>query len=194
MEFLQPLAVLDVALASAYVVHVAGVDQHYLNAARLEDLVDRDPVDPGRFERHGLDPALHQPLGQALKVGGEGAEFTHRLWIAVTRHRDEMAGRAAVDARGVGLNALQQRGPRMPALLVAELAQGSFNAMVLHLGLLHIGSAQASADRGAMGLSGTLLNGITNGRVTTGTVAAPHGPCSGTGSSHHCEGGLGPRT
>src|SRR6266852_4517247 len=85
MEFLQPLAVLDVALASAYVVHVAGVDQHYLNAARLEDLVDRDPVDPGRFERHGLDPALHQPLGQALKVGGEGAEFTHRLWIAAPR-------------------------------------------------------------------------------------------------------------
>src|SRR6266481_6686321 len=84
--------------------------------------------------------------------------------IAVTRHRDEMAGRAAVDARGVGLHALQQRGPRMPALLVAELAPGSFNAMVLHLGLLHRGSAQASADRGAMELSGTLLNGITTGR------------------------------
>ena len=69
VELLQPLAVHNVALAPAHVVHVAGVDQHHLKAALLEDLVERDPVDPGRFHRHGLDPALRKPVGQLIKLG-----------------------------------------------------------------------------------------------------------------------------
>src|SRR5579864_1290419 len=125
MEFRQPLAVLDVGLASAYVVHVAGVDQHYLDAVRLKDFVDRDPVDPGRFERHGLDPALHQPVGQALEVGGEGlnsrtamgsrSRGTATKWLLAPQSMPAASGCMRSSSAG----------PRMPALLVAELAPGS---------------------------------------------------------------------
>jgi len=109
VELLQPLAIGHIALAAAHIVHVAGVDQYHLEAARLEDLIDRNPIDPGRFHRHGLDLALRQPVGQAVKVSGEGAELTHWLGSALGRHRHEVALLSAVDTGRVGLDAFEQR-------------------------------------------------------------------------------------
>ncbi len=114
--------------------------------------MDRNPVDPGRFYRHGLDAALHQPVGQAVEVGGEGAKFTHRLWVAIARHRNVMLGRPAIDARRVGLNAFQQRGRQTSAPFLAGLARGSFNAIVLHLDLLHSGIGASLRGQGCDGM------------------------------------------
>ena len=105
----QPLAVLNVALAPAHVVHVTGVDQQHFEAALLEDLVERDPVDPGRFHRYRLDPALRQPVRQPIKLGGEGAELAHRLRVAVGRDRHEVAVLSAIDPSRIGLDAFEQR-------------------------------------------------------------------------------------
>jgi hypothetical protein len=87
---------------------VAGIDQHHLQAVLFEDLVDRDPIDSGRFHRHGLNPTSHQPLGQPLQIGGEGAELAHRLGVAVGRDCDEMALLSTVDTGRVGLDAFEQ--------------------------------------------------------------------------------------
>ncbi len=47
VQVLQPLAVLHIALASGHVLDVAGVDEADLKAVVLQDLEERDPVDPG---------------------------------------------------------------------------------------------------------------------------------------------------
>jgi hypothetical protein len=90
-------------------VHVASIDQYHFEAALLEDLVEGNPVDPGRFHRHGLHPALRQPLCQALQIGGKGAELADRLGVAFGRHRYEMTLLSAIDAGGIGLDAFEQR-------------------------------------------------------------------------------------
>ena len=87
--------------------HVTGVDQHDLKAALLEDLVERNPVDPSRLHRHGLHSALRQPVRQPVQVGSEGAELAHRLRVAVGRDRYEMAVLSAVDAGRIRLDAFQ---------------------------------------------------------------------------------------
>ena len=76
MELAQPLAVLNITLAPTHVVQVMSVDQQHFEAALLEYLVQRNPIDPGRFHRHSLHAALRQPVRQSLQVAGEGAELT----------------------------------------------------------------------------------------------------------------------
>src|SRR5216683_5743793 len=162
MEFLQPLAVFDVALAPAHVVHVVGIDQHHLQPALLEYFVNGDPVDPGRLHRHRLDATLHQPVGEVMEVGGEGAEFSYWLGVAVARYGHVVAGRSTVDACGVGLNALEQRGRQTPVFALRGVTWGSCNALVLHAGLLQSGLGASIRGQGRDGI-GTLLNGITTG-------------------------------
>jgi hypothetical protein len=89
-------------------VHVAGVDEHHLEAALFEDLVDRYLIDPGRFHRHGLDPALSKPVGQTIKFAGEGAKLVHRLRVTVGLHCYEMVLFSAVKTARVGLDAFEQ--------------------------------------------------------------------------------------
>jgi hypothetical protein len=45
-----------------------------------------------------------------MEAAGGGAEFTHRLGVAVLRYGHVVAGGAAVDAGGIGLNAFEQAG------------------------------------------------------------------------------------
>jgi hypothetical protein len=40
----------------------------------FQDLVDWDPIDPGRFHDDRLDPALFEPVGQPMQIVGEGIE------------------------------------------------------------------------------------------------------------------------
>jgi hypothetical protein len=87
--------------------YVARVNQHYLEAALFKDFVERNPVDPGRFHRHGLDSALGQPVGQANKLCGEGAKLAYRFGVALDWNRHEVTSLAAVDTGGVRLDALE---------------------------------------------------------------------------------------
>jgi hypothetical protein len=84
--------------------YVAGVDQQHFEAALLEDLVERDPIDPSRLQRHSLHSALREPVRQPVKLGGEGAELTHRLGVPVGRDRHEMAVLSAIDSSRIGLD------------------------------------------------------------------------------------------
>jgi hypothetical protein len=67
MEPLQPLAVVDIVLGPPLdLLHVLRIDQQHLKAPALQELTQRDPLDPGRFQGHGRDPARGQPVSQAL--------------------------------------------------------------------------------------------------------------------------------
>jgi hypothetical protein len=47
------------------------------------DFEDRDPVTPGRFHPDWPDAALGEPVGQPVKVIGEGLERSDRFLVAI---------------------------------------------------------------------------------------------------------------
>ena len=109
-QLLQPLAVQHVALAPRHRPDVARIDQMHLGSRqRPASRTERYPVDARRLHGHRGDAARAQPLHQAFKIGGEGGKLAHRLAVAVRRHGHEMAGRADVDAAGVGVSDAQRR-------------------------------------------------------------------------------------
>ena len=91
VQLLQPLTVEHVGFACLDVAHVLGIDQPHLEAARLQPLVERDPValalghpvgqplDPGRFERHRVDATTGKPIGNGIEIFGGRPEFPHRV-------------------------------------------------------------------------------------------------------------------
>ena len=103
----EPFAVGDIALAAGDVLDVARVDEDHLEAARLEDLEDRDPVDAGGFHRHVGDATRGQPVRQPMEIAGEGRKRLDRGGIAIGGHGDEVFGRPAIDPGGVRMDAGQ---------------------------------------------------------------------------------------
>ncbi len=129
VQLLQPLAVQHVALAAGNVAHVTGIDQHHLQPAPLQDLVQRNPLDPGRLHRHRLDAELHQPVRQTMQVTAEAGELPHRLGRQIRRHRHEVAPRPDVDARRKQIDLLQLRPlpprPPLPLLRPSSVSSSS---------------------------------------------------------------------
>jgi len=57
VQVLQPLTIGHVALSTRHVFHVSGIDQASFDAAFLQNLEQRNPVDSGGFHNHGSNPA-----------------------------------------------------------------------------------------------------------------------------------------
>jgi hypothetical protein len=89
MQILNPLTVRDIALATRYILHVLRIHKKYLEASRLEDLIERNPVHSGGFHRYRSNTAELQPVGQFVQVSCEGAERSHRLLGTLRRNGDE---------------------------------------------------------------------------------------------------------
>ena len=106
-KLLQPLAIQHVGLAPGDILDVARVDQQHLEAARLQQFVQGDPVHARGFHRHDVDTAALEPIGQCVQIGGEARERAHRLIVAVRRHRHVVRGAADVDAGGIGVGKRQ---------------------------------------------------------------------------------------
>ncbi len=104
MQPLQPRGVADVGLAPRDVPDVPRIHQHHLEPALLEDLVDRDPVDPGRLHDDRPDAAVREPVGPPMQILGECLERAHRLRIPPWADRGHVHRRADVDRRGVRMN------------------------------------------------------------------------------------------
>jgi hypothetical protein len=83
---------------------VAGIDQKDLETAFVEQFEYWDPVDAGRFHDDRLDAAFREPIGQSVKVTGEGAKTANRIGCAIRSHRRHVHGRADVNRRRIGMN------------------------------------------------------------------------------------------
>ena len=153
VQLLQPLAVHDIGLAAGDVLHMTRVDEHHVEAAGFEDLVERNPVDPGGFHRHSSDAAGGKPVGEAMEIRREGRERAHRSRLTIGRDGDIMLLGSAIDAGGIRVDALQQRGV------------GRRCSPVTTLGMLHgrLLSTAWSTEPPRTGRQRTdiLLNGIT---------------------------------
>ncbi len=107
MQFLRPLAVQHIGLAARNILDPPRINQIDLEAALFENLVERDPVNSGRFQGHGRDATLAQPVGQRVQVGGKRFELAHRNQVAPFRHGDQMAIGTNVDARRIHIDVPQ---------------------------------------------------------------------------------------
>src|ERR1035438_5284679 len=107
VKVLQPLTVLHVGFSTRYVLDVFGVDKADTNAGLLQDLVRRNPIDPGRLHGYGGDAALNQPRRHGAQVPGEGLEAANWLRVATRRHRHIDLRGPHIDARRVVLDVLQ---------------------------------------------------------------------------------------
>jgi hypothetical protein len=85
---------------------VTRVNEHHVDTARLEDLIERDPVDAGGFHRHAGHTARRQPIGPAMEICGEGLEGAHGSRVPVGGYGDIVRVGTAIDARGIGVDAL----------------------------------------------------------------------------------------
>ena len=101
VELLQPLRIVHIRLAAGDMLDVAGVDQQHLEAARFEDLEDRNPVHASRLHRDRRDADRREPIRQLVEIAAERAERPDRLLVSVARHRDDVKRRADVDPGGV---------------------------------------------------------------------------------------------
>jgi hypothetical protein len=140
VELEQPLALLHVGLAPGEVLGVPRVHQIDLKTARVEDLVDGNPVDARGLERDGGHPTLLQPLRQALQIGGEALEPADRVRIPIGPDRHVVRTVTDVDPGGVGMHNLQARvlGPQPARPFLALLPIQSGWRCGYHVGPPHV--------------------------------------------------------
>src|SRR6476646_4184863 len=106
MQPVDPLAVPAVRLGTPpQLVAVAGVDQEDLEALGLEQLVQGDPVDAGRFQGDGVDLVLPQEGGNGLQASRIGGELANQAGSGVggETDADPVGAGTDVDAGGVGM-------------------------------------------------------------------------------------------
>ena len=104
MQALDPLAILDVALASRHVPDMPRVHQIHLQTPRLQNFEHRHPIHAGRFHCHGAHPAGDQPIGQRMQVGRECGKTAHRRIGSVGGHtRPNLTG-SNVQTGGIRAN------------------------------------------------------------------------------------------
>jgi hypothetical protein len=147
MEVTEPLAVLDVGLAAREVLAVAGIDQADLEAGRLEDLEEGDPIDAGGLHRDGGDTTGLQPVPKGVEVFGEGGKAAYGIRVGFRSDGDIDAPCADVDAGGVGM---ENNGSRSTGRLGSILARR-----------FHRSERGGRRARGVLGPMSNLLNGMT---------------------------------
>ena len=103
----QPLAFLDVALASRHVLGVPGVHQKNLQTMLLEHLKHRHPIHARGLHGYTAHPLLHQPLRHRAQVSGKAAEGAHRLRVPLRAHRHPMLTTPNINPCGVWVHNLQ---------------------------------------------------------------------------------------
>src|SRR5271157_3687133 len=74
---------------------------------RLQNLKQRDPVDPGRFHGYGPNAASEQPGRQRLEVFRKSLEATNRVRIPVRRDRYVDFGGSYIDPGCIRLDTFQ---------------------------------------------------------------------------------------
>ncbi len=156
VELLDPLRVVDVRLAARHVLRVARVDEHDLEPTRLEDLKQRDPVDPGRLHRDRRNSETDKPVGQRGQICGEAPERAHGLGIKLRRHGNDVKRRPDVDAGRATVERRQRR-----RLLRALLSVARHDCL----------RGERLGSRSAHRI--TFLNGIARGRHQSQVRCAP---------------------
>jgi len=123
VQLQQPLALLHVTLAPGQVLRMSGVDQIDLEPAALQDVVERQPIHPGRLQGDGRHPAVLEPIGEPMQIGRKTVKPAHGIGIPIRSDGDVVGAVADVDPRGVGMEDVEARivGPQAAGQLASLL-------------------------------------------------------------------------
>ena len=97
MQLPQPSGIADISLPPRHVFGVAGVHDDHIEPVPIENLVGRNPIDPGGFHRHAGDATGFEPVCQVMQILSEGAKRTHRCVTGIRVDRRHVHGRSDVD-------------------------------------------------------------------------------------------------
>jgi hypothetical protein len=86
MKLAQPCGIAHVCLAPRYVLGVTRIDQNDLEPALFENLIGRDPIDPGGLHRHTGNATRLEPVRQIVQVLRKCAKRTY--WRVSAGRRD----------------------------------------------------------------------------------------------------------
>jgi hypothetical protein len=86
---------------------MAGIDEKYLDPACLQDLVEGDPTDSGRFHRDGVDVTGFEPVGEGLEIARKTLELPDRLPVSIFRDGYPVALAADIDPGSVEVDLLK---------------------------------------------------------------------------------------
>jgi hypothetical protein len=110
VETLDPLAIMDVACGAALdLLYLLRIDEEDLEATRLQEFKEWDPIDASGFLRDGRDATRGEPVRQGFQVGRVGAETAHRLGVITGRDRDKMGFGPDVNARSMQVSGRELR-------------------------------------------------------------------------------------
>jgi hypothetical protein len=91
------------------------------------------------LHRHGLNPALLQPLGHLPQFAGGAPETPHRLAIPVRWDGHVVRFVADIDARGIGMDHFQAKvvaldlPHRLPPLLAVHLVPAALHGSISYV-------------------------------------------------------------
>src|SRR5262249_1480261 len=145
---------------------------HKPHTPRLfQNVTDRNPIHSRRLQRDGAIPALCQPLGHLLQLGGSAAKASHRLGVAARRYGYIVGFIADINAGSVRMHHLQVKifalhlAHHLPPLLAVHLLplarrwlatgflalllvfRGSPRCLAFHANLLGLNSTWARPGR-----------------------------------------------
>jgi hypothetical protein len=113
MQLLQPLAIFHICFTPRQVLGSSAIDETDLESMTLKDFMQRDPINTGRFHRHGFDSAATKPDGSCMQIRGETSKHPHWIGIPSGRHCHTVLCIAYVNPAASGLisgNPLQRSG------------------------------------------------------------------------------------
>jgi len=104
VQALNPLAVLHVGFPPRHIFGLPGIDQQDMKSAGLQDLEDRNPIDPRGFHGDAFDAAFLKPIGQGFQLTSKGSKLAHRFLSPAWRNADPMFPGTNIDAGGVRID------------------------------------------------------------------------------------------
>ena len=90
VKSLEPLGVIDVALATRNGLAISRVGEHNGQSVCLQNLVDRYPIHPRGLHCYSCDTDGDQPIGHLLDIGSEALESSNWVVAQLRRYRRDL--------------------------------------------------------------------------------------------------------
>jgi hypothetical protein len=111
MELLNPPAIKDIRFPARGILDESWINQLDIEALRIEDLKQWNPVKAGRFHGHGIDFTFFQPVGQAEEANSKSIKvssiFSFR--VSVLRNSQLVFFGADIDSCSVEIDLFKLR-------------------------------------------------------------------------------------
>jgi hypothetical protein len=101
------LAVEDVSFLSRYVLDITCIDQTDFYSSVLQDVIERNPIDPGRLHGNRSNGRLEKPLSQFMEIASKAGKDFDRFSISIRRDCNIDFGRTDIDTGSIGIDGFE---------------------------------------------------------------------------------------